>query len=145
MLYLLALIFFIAFAVIGMGSFVMAFINLPSMLIVLPPSFILAWGVTSNRALKLGVTLPFRKKSGFTSDEVNEACLFLRVFGWSALLMGAVGTLIGAVIMLQHLEDPSAIGPALAITILTLFYSLFLKIIMYSAEQKLIYQYNLYR
>ena len=36
--------------------------------------------------------------------------------------MGLIGTLIGLVIMLQNLEDPSAIGPAMAVALLTTMY-----------------------
>ena len=36
--------------------------------------------------------------------------------------MGMIGTLIGLVQMLQKLDDPSAIGPAMAVALLTTFY-----------------------
>ena len=40
-----------------------------------------------------------------------------------SMLTGALGTLIGAVQMLQALEDPSAIGPALSVALLSLLYA----------------------
>ena len=42
--------------------------------------------------------------------------------GEFAILTGAVGMTIGHVQMLQNMTDPSAIGPALAVSLLTLFY-----------------------
>ena len=42
--------------------------------------------------------------------------------GQDAPAFGMIGTLIGLVIMLQNLSDPSAIGPAMAIALLTTFY-----------------------
>jgi chemotaxis protein MotA len=36
--------------------------------------------------------------------------------------MGMVGTLIGLVQMLQNMSDPSSIGPAMAVALLTTFY-----------------------
>ena len=36
--------------------------------------------------------------------------------------MGMIGTLIGLVQMLQTMDDPSTIGPAMAIALLTTFY-----------------------
>ena len=36
--------------------------------------------------------------------------------------LGMIGTLIGLIIMLQNLSDPSAIGPAMAVALLTTFY-----------------------
>jgi len=42
--------------------------------------------------------------------------------GDDAPAMGMIGTLIGLVQMLQNLSDPSAIGPAMAVALLTTFY-----------------------
>lgn len=42
--------------------------------------------------------------------------------GTFAPAMGMIGTLIGLVQMLQSMEDPSTIGPAMAIALLTTFY-----------------------
>ena len=35
---------------------------------------------------------------------------------------GMIGTLIGLVIMLQHMSDPSTLGPAMAVALITTFY-----------------------
>ena len=48
----------------------------------------------------------------------------LHTMGVTAILSGAIGTMIGLVIMLGNLSDQSAIGPALAISLLTLLYGL---------------------
>lgn len=45
-----------------------------------------------------------------------------RAIAGTAPSMGMVGTLIGLVQMLQQLDDPSAIGPAMAIALLTTLY-----------------------
>ncbi|MGF1508455.1 MAG: motility protein A [Myxococcota bacterium] len=45
-----------------------------------------------------------------------------RFIAGTAPSMGMIGTLIGLVQMLQKLDDPSAIGPAMAIALLTTFY-----------------------
>ncbi|MGE4552960.1 MAG: motility protein A [Desulfovibrionaceae bacterium] len=42
--------------------------------------------------------------------------------GSMAPAFGMIGTLIGLVAMLQNLSDPSAIGPAMAVALLTTFY-----------------------
>lgn len=46
--------------------------------------------------------------------------------GTFAPALGMIGTLIGLVQMLQSLEDPSTIGPAMAVALLTTFYGLVL-------------------
>ena len=35
---------------------------------------------------------------------------------------GMIGTLVGLVIMLQHMSDPSALGPSMAVALITTFY-----------------------
>jgi len=49
------------------------------------------------------------------------ASIFLSI-GAYAPAMGMVGTLIGLVQMLQTMDDPSTIGPAMAVALLTTFY-----------------------
>ena len=39
---------------------------------------------------------------------------------------GGIGTFIGLIIMLKNMDDPAAIGPGMAIAILTIFYALVL-------------------
>lgn len=44
------------------------------------------------------------------------------VLGSLAPAFGMIGTLVGLVAMLQNLDDPAAIGPAMAVALLTTFY-----------------------
>ena len=46
----------------------------------------------------------------------------LKQFGTFAPAFGMIGTLIGLVIMLANLSDPSLIGPSMAVAIITTFY-----------------------
>jgi chemotaxis protein MotA len=46
--------------------------------------------------------------------------------------MGLIGTLIGLVQMLSNLEDPSSIGPSMAIALLTTFYGAILSNMVFS-------------
>ena len=51
---------------------------------------------------------------------------------------GMLGTLVGLVLLLQNLDDPSMIGPAMAIALITTFYgSLFANVIFAPAKKKL--------
>ena len=53
---------------------------------------------------------------------------------------GMLGTLVGLVLLLQNLDDPSAIGPAMAVALITTFYgSLFANTIFSPAKTKLQY------
>lgn len=74
---------------------------------------------------------------GLPQEEIREALMaelvamkqrhkrgqkLFRFVGASAPAMGMIGTLIGLVQMLQTLEDPSSIGPAMAVALLTTMY-----------------------
>ncbi len=68
-----------------------------------------------------------------------------RTWGSLAPAFGMIGTLIGLVMMLGKLEDPSAIGPGMAVALLTTFYGVLLanlvfiplagKLAIYSREE----------
>jgi len=51
--------------------------------------------------------------------------------GTMAPAMGMIGTLVGLVKMLQNLSDPGAIGPAMAVALLTTFYGAVLSNIIF--------------
>jgi len=52
----------------------------------------------------------------------DEDIAMLKTFGSFSPAYGMIGTLIGLVILLQNLSDPSTIGPAMAVAIITTFY-----------------------
>jgi len=54
-----------------------------------------------------------------------------KFMGATAPAMGMVGTLIGLVQMLQTLEDPAAIGPAMAVALLTTLYGAILAFLIF--------------
>ena len=102
-----------------------AFVNMPSIIIVLGSAiaFTLAfhsWGdVTGafSAGLGRGILAP------------DQAEKYVTVMSTARLVTGAsgvVGTMIGLIQMLLHLEDPKHIGPALAVAFLTLLYAVIL-------------------
>jgi chemotaxis protein MotA len=58
----------------------------------------------------------------YLEERHGKGSEMLTAMGAYAPAMGMVGTLIGLVQMLQTLEDPSTIGPAMAVALLTTFY-----------------------
>jgi chemotaxis protein MotA len=58
-------------------------------------------------------------------EEMKDRQLTARFFGQAGLYapaFGMVGTLIGLIQMLQNLNDPASIGPAMAVAMITTFY-----------------------
>ena len=68
--------------------------------------------------LRIEITA-MRKRHAIVQD------IFKKMSGY-APAFGMLGTLIGLVQMLSNLEDPSTIGPAMAVALLTTFYGAFL-------------------
>lgn len=62
------------------------------------------------------------KDMKMTSDRHKEGASFFGALGDVAPAMGMIGTLIGLVAMLANMEDPKAIGPAMAVALLTTLY-----------------------
>ena len=58
----------------------------------------------------------------FIEDRHKNGADMLASMGALSPAFGMIGTLIGLVIMLQNLSDTSAIGPAMAIALITTFY-----------------------
>jgi chemotaxis protein MotA len=65
-------------------------------------------------------------------DRHAKGVEILAAGGTTAPAMGLVGTLIGLVQMLQNMADPSAIGPAMAVALLTTFYGALLANIIFN-------------
>ena len=55
-------------------------------------------------------------------ERVEEGEKIMRAIGDAAPAFGMIGTLIGLVQMLGNMEDPQAIGPAMAVALLTTLY-----------------------
>ena len=62
----------------------------------------------------------------------QQSTLVLRKAAEYSPAMGLIGTLIGLVQMLGNLDDPSAIGPAMAVALLTTFYGAVLANMVFS-------------
>ena len=108
---------------VGIGSNLEEFIDTPSLIIV--------FGITigailnSGRSISQAVGAVF--KCDLSADEYRIAADTWRKSEDFLVGSGIMGTLIGCIIMLKNLDDPAAIGPGLAIGILTVLYSVYLK------------------
>ena len=59
---------------------------------------------------------------GFMEERHNENKAFWEAWGGLAPSFGLIGTVIGLIKMLGRLDDPSSIGPAMAVALLTTLY-----------------------
>jgi flagellar motor component MotA len=112
-------------AAILWGAPIFSFVDLPSLILVVGGVISGAiWSFPLNQTLQ--VMLAYLVRSELSEE---EALLGASVFHrWADLALGCgmLGSLIGLIQMLQNLDDPTAIGPAMAVALLTLFYGVFM-------------------
>ena len=115
---ILGFVSIIAVLAIGIGSNLSSMIN--------GPAAIIAIGGTLGLLLSSGANVINMFRAIFAGDatveELESAAKDWGLAGVLGLGIGAVGMLIGLVIMLKNMDDPAAIGPAMAIATLCLFY-----------------------
>jgi len=115
------------YAAILVGGSIGQFINMPSILIVLGLSYFLgiaAYGWRDFNYSVKALLFVYRRKVPSTLGirHVN----IIRNMRWYIMSSGLLGFLVGLVQMLANLDDPAAIGPAAAVAMLTIFYSVVL-------------------
>jgi flagellar motor component MotA len=109
----------------------LAFINIPSVLIVFGLTFggLLAGG----RNIIQFCSVLFDKHA--SPSQLHDAHETAHAAGNYAIGSGFVGTLIGVILMLGSLTDPAAVGPSMAIAILTVLYAVLLKYFIFTPIQ----------
>jgi len=72
------------------------------------------------------VRATLQKDITLTTNRHDQGASLFKSLGDVAPAMGMIGTLIGLVAMLSNMDDPKAIGPAMAVALLTTLYGAFL-------------------
>ena len=116
---------FLFFGIISGGSIIL-FIDIPSLLIV---GGILIGGTL----ISFGFAVPLKslKEALFRGgvQSLDELKLYVNFFNLASQLSiagGIVGTLIGNINMLAHMDDPSLIGPSMSVALITVLYGIVL-------------------
>lgn len=74
----------------------------------------------------------------FVEERHKQGAQIFENMGASAPAFGMIGTLIGLILMLRSLDDPSKIGPGMAVALITTFYgSLFANLLLLPIAGKL--------
>ncbi len=107
---------------LGFGADLTALIDIQSAVMVV--------GCTLALLLFSGVNIGTMLKTLFSNsaapEEKQAANRAWTLTGVYSLMVGAIGTLVGLVIMLKNMDDPAAVGPGMAIALLTQLYGFLL-------------------
>ncbi len=107
---------------------VSTFVNVPSILIVFGLTF---FGLLASGHKLIAALSAVTDKHADEEQLYDASDTFLQAGSFS-MAAGWVGVLIGLVLMLANLEDPAAIGPAMAICLLTALYGTILKYFIFN-------------
>ena len=106
---------------VGLGSVRTKFIDIPSAVIIVAPCIALlsfSFGTQIAKAIKTVFNKHADKQSLMLGVDFFERARSYIV------VCGVLGTLIGQMIIGKHMDDPAAMGPALALSLLTQIYAL---------------------
>jgi len=117
----------------GMG--IGPYIDVPSVVFVFVPTVGLTVAAFGARAPVEALALLFSGDP--TQDELSRAAGIAFSVGGFALGSGMLGSLIGVVQMLQNMSEPTAIGPAMAVALLTTFYAVCVALMAFTAGMRL--------
>lgn len=148
MAFIISMLIFIAVGIMAMvlSGEVGMFVNLPSLIVVVPPAIAFGLAVTSFESMKLSIKLCISEQSEIPRKNILLAVKFANVTGNTAVYMGVIFTLVGAIAIASNINTETfskVFGPAFAVCVLTAFYAAILKTICYVAEQKIENQYLL--
>lgn len=114
------------------------FFDVPSFIITLPPAVVFTLAVTSPAKVKQAFSSLL---SGHVESlrHVQSSVMVFDVLGSSCLWLGAIMTLLGWVAMGSNITEVKVIGPAFAVSVLTLMYAMSVKLVCYVASQRITY------
>lgn len=111
------------FSAVLLGGDIYAFIDYPSLLIVLGGTFALTLTSFNPEEIKQAFSHAFDGEG--TQEDFQKSSYIFQCMIRNLILTGAIGTVIGLVSMLQNLIDPGRIGPAMGKALLTFYYAVF--------------------
>lgn len=127
-LYILWVLAFIGIVIIGIvlaGGDIRWFISVASFVIVVLPGLLLSLANFSPTEIFHFFGMGFGSKE-LTEADLKKGLAFFRALQYYLILSGIIGTLIGLVAMLGTIEDPSKIGVAMSVALLTILYAFIL-------------------
>ena len=119
------------FSMIGIGLMAVAmiwdssnlcmFVNLPSLIIVMGSTITFTFAAHSPTRTLIALTTALSQRQLSLTESLKHQSV-ISTARLLASASGVIGTIIGLVHMLARMDDPSAIGPAMAVALLSILY-----------------------
>ena len=122
--------FFIIITTISLGSDLRYFIDLPSFIFILLSNIAVLITTNTIKDFSYGLKLLVMKNTEVDSDRIRESIELFTLLNKASLVISVVGVLIGLINMLGSLDDPSSLGPYLAVSFLVPLYSAIVNIVI---------------
>ena len=116
-------------ALVGMGF--LWFFDLPSILLILVPLLFFLFVTKSGKILNRYMKTSFRKDHAYTENELISLRSAIKQIGKLVISIGGFGFVAGVLGSLINLENRSALGPNLAVSLLTLLYAIALSVFVF--------------
>ncbi len=125
------------------GGEIGALLQAPAMIFTLIPPLFFAIAATSWRAFALSWKLVFHHQAQTSPKEVEQACVYLKVFGYTSLFQGLIGTIMGAIATLASAGGftvdvvMSELMHHMGAAMIALLWGMTLKMLCHVAEQRI--------
>ena len=129
------------------GGVVGALIQAPALILTLIPPLLFSIAATSGGAFGLSWKLVSRRRAQADPKEVEQACAYLKVFGYTSLFLGAIGSVMGIIATLasakQNIFEPEPVHH-MGAALIAIFWGMIFKVLCHVAEQRIRSRYSSY-
>ncbi|MGB0835182.1 MAG: hypothetical protein ACPGR2_11740 [Psychrobium sp.] len=138
-MFMFAMVFMLAIFLFAMSmtSGVFFFVDVPSFILIVPPTLVLTCAISSWKNIKAGFAMLFDSHGSFSAKEVESAAQMFVVLGNLGLMLGGLMTLIGFMAIGELIDSVDALGPSVSIVLISLFYGGVIKLFGYVAQQRI--------
>lgn len=132
----LGVLFMVGNAWLSAGNIIWYF-DMPSLFLIAVLMLILLFMCGLSKDFFRGIVFFFGKNKEMEEEELRRTLVAFKLVLIALPIGGLVASLIAAVAILGKLSDPSALGPYVAVAILTLLYSLIIEVLLLPIAAKL--------
>jgi flagellar motor component MotA len=118
----------IFWAIITSGGSVWTYLDIPSFIFVGIFPFIFASIIFGFKEMGLAFSVSLKKET--EEEKLINALNFFKIYGRITWIAGSVAVLIGVIAMLAHSEDKTALGPNMAVALISMLYSGIINVII---------------